>query len=63
MAFTGPEGFPNRAQNAGDITDVHDNYDGLISEFLTTFSNTSVTEDMNPLQNEMGLHNGEVPLI
>ncbi|EEF36722.1 uncharacterized protein At4g26450 [Ricinus communis] len=58
-AFTGPEGFPSRAQSVGDIADVHDNYDGLISEFLTTFSNTSVTEDISPLQSEMGLHNGE----
>ncbi|OAY59137.1 uncharacterized protein At4g26450 [Manihot esculenta] len=59
--FTGTEGIPNNAQNAGDITEVPDSYDSLtISEFLTTFSNcTSVTEDINPLQNEMSLHNGE----
>ncbi|XP_055962140.1 uncharacterized protein At4g26450 isoform X2 [Mercurialis annua] len=58
-AFSGPEGFPNRAQNAGEDTDVQDNYDGLISEFLTTISNTSEPEDTTPLQNEIGLHNGE----
>ncbi|KAF2298160.1 hypothetical protein GH714_016450 [Hevea brasiliensis] len=59
--FTGTEGFPNNAQNAGDISEVPDSYDGLmISEFLNTFSNcNSVREDINPLQNEMSLHNGE----
>ncbi|KDP29508.1 hypothetical protein JCGZ_19221 [Jatropha curcas] len=61
IPFTGTEGFPNNAQNAEDIADVPDSYDSLtISEFLTTFSNcASVSEDINPLQNEMGLHNGE----
>ncbi|XP_021625062.1 uncharacterized protein At4g26450 isoform X2 [Manihot esculenta] len=59
--FTGTEVLPNNAQNAGDITEVPDGYDGLmISEFLTTFSNCpSAAEDINPLQNEMSLHNGE----
>uniref|UniRef100_A0A2P2JJ13 Uncharacterized protein n=1 Tax=Rhizophora mucronata TaxID=61149 RepID=A0A2P2JJ13_RHIMU len=60
-AFTGTEGFPSNAQNASDIADVQDNYDGLmISEFLNTFSNcNSVTEDITSLQNEINLHNGE----
>ncbi|KAJ9187137.1 hypothetical protein P3X46_002629 [Hevea brasiliensis] len=59
--FTGAEGFPNNAQNAGDITEVPDSYDGLtISQLLTAYSNcTSVLEDINPLQNEMSPHNGE----
>ncbi|KAF2325671.1 hypothetical protein GH714_032481 [Hevea brasiliensis] len=53
--------FPNNAQNAGDITEVPDSYDGLtISQLLTAYSNcTSVLEDINPLQNEMSPHNGE----
>ncbi|CAK7323903.1 unnamed protein product [Dovyalis caffra] len=60
-AFNGSEGFPNRSQNAANVTDVQDNYDGLmLSEFLTNFSNcTSVPENINPLQNEIGLDNGE----
>ena len=56
------EGFPNHSQNVGNVTDVQDNYDGLmLSEFLNNFPNcTSVPENINPLQNEMGLDNGEV---
>ncbi|CAL1404769.1 unnamed protein product [Linum trigynum] len=61
VEFGGTEGFSGNAQASGHITDVQDNYDGLIiSEFLSTFSScTSVTEGINPLQNEMGLHNAE----
>ncbi|CAN1354051.1 Uncharacterized protein At4g26450 [Linum perenne] len=61
VAFSGTEGFSNNAQANGEITDVPDDYDGLtISEFLNSFSNcTSVAEAINPLQNEIGLHNAE----
>jgi hypothetical protein len=64
--FTGVECFPNHAPNAGQIPDVQDNYDGLmITQFFNTFSDCpAVPVDINPLQNEMGLHNGEVtPII
>ncbi|KAK2639957.1 hypothetical protein Ddye_027752 [Dipteronia dyeriana] len=59
--FTGVEGFSNHATNAGHIPDVQDNYDGLmITQFFNTFSECpAVPVDINPLQNEMGLHNGE----
>ncbi|KAE8733484.1 Detected protein of unknown function [Hibiscus syriacus] len=53
----------------GDMTDVPDQYDGLmITEFLRNFSNCASddisshplqNENINTLQNEMGLHNGE----
>ncbi|KAE8693547.1 Detected protein of unknown function [Hibiscus syriacus] len=53
----------------GDMTDVPDQYDGLmITEFLRNFSNCPSddinvhplqNENINTLQNEMGLHNGE----
>ncbi|KAG5255504.1 photosystem II polypeptide [Salix suchowensis] len=61
IAFNGTEGFPNHSPDVGNVTDVQDNYDGLmLSEFLNDFSNcTSVPENINPLQNEMGLDNGE----
>ncbi|KAJ8765053.1 hypothetical protein K2173_010529 [Erythroxylum novogranatense] len=60
-AFAITDWFPGHSENAGDISGVQENYDGLmISEFLTTFSNcTSVSEDITPLQNEMSLHNAE----
>ncbi|KAJ6967269.1 hypothetical protein NC652_004735 [Populus alba x Populus x berolinensis] len=62
IAFNGTEGFPNHSQNVGNVTDVQDNYDGLmLSEFLNNFPNcNSVPGNINPLQNEMGLDNGEV---
>ena len=61
-AFTGTEGFVSHSQNTGAITDVQVNYDGLmISELLNNFPNcTSVPDNITPLQNEMGLDNGEV---
>ncbi|KAF9673198.1 hypothetical protein SADUNF_Sadunf11G0123700 [Salix dunnii] len=60
-AFTGTEGFVSHSQNTGAITDVQVNYDGLmISELLNNFPNcTSVPDNITPLQNEMGLDNGE----
>ncbi|XP_038690573.1 uncharacterized protein At4g26450-like isoform X2 [Tripterygium wilfordii] len=62
--FPGLEGFSNNAENASNIPDVDDNYDGLLlSEYLNAFQNcASIPEDINPLQNEMTLHNGEVTL-
>ncbi|KAL5735504.1 hypothetical protein ACOSQ2_030292 [Xanthoceras sorbifolium] len=59
--FTGVEAFPNHAPNAAHIPDVQDNYDGLmITQFFNSFSDCpAVPVDINPLQNEMGLHNGE----
>ncbi|KAF5730433.1 hypothetical protein HS088_TW19G00022 [Tripterygium wilfordii] len=61
--FPGLEGFSNNAANASDIPDVDDNYDGLLlSEYLNSFPNcAAIPEDINPMQNEMNLHNGEVP--
>ncbi|CAN0922971.1 Uncharacterized protein At4g26450 [Linum grandiflorum] len=61
VAFSGTEGFSSNVQAGGEITDGPDEYDGLtISEFLNSFSNcTSVAEGINPLQNEIGLHNAE----
>lgn len=59
--FTSLEGFPNNTQNATQILDVPDNYDGLtITQLLNTFPDCPpVPGDINPLQNEMVLHNGE----
>lgn len=69
-------GFPNHTQNNGDITDVTDFNDGLMMvEFLNSLANlphvppgmnpvseeiNHATQDVNSLQNEMSLHNGEV---
>lgn len=60
--FTSLEGFPNNTQNSTQILDVPDNYDGLtITQLLNTFPDCPpVPGDINPLQNEMVLHNGEV---
>ncbi|KAJ4840775.1 hypothetical protein Tsubulata_021344 [Turnera subulata] len=60
--FTGTEGLSSQGQNPEDVADVQiDNL--MFSEFLTNFSNcNAVTEDINPIQNEMGLHNGEATL-
>ncbi|XP_030548978.1 uncharacterized protein At4g26450 [Rhodamnia argentea] len=62
-AFTGLEGFPNPAPNAVDIPDAQDGYGLMISELLgNDFANcTSVQGEINALDN-IGLHNGEVPL-
>ncbi|KAH9652649.1 hypothetical protein KPL70_027162 [Citrus sinensis] len=59
--FTSLEGFPNNTQNSTQILDVPDNYDGLtITQLLNTFPDCPpVPGDINPLQNEMVLHNGE----
>ncbi|XP_031257540.1 uncharacterized protein At4g26450 isoform X2 [Pistacia vera] len=62
--FTGMEGFSNHVQNAGHIPDVQDNYDGLmITQLLNNFPDCpGVPVDINALQNEMAIHNGEVAL-
>ncbi|EXB50698.1 hypothetical protein L484_005272 [Morus notabilis] len=59
--YTDLEGFPNHAQNTGDIPDVQDGYGLMISELLgNDFPNcSSVPENINPLHNDIGLHNGE----
>ncbi|XP_044473488.1 uncharacterized protein At4g26450-like isoform X2 [Mangifera indica] len=59
--FTVTEGFPNHVQNAGHIPDVQDNYDGLmITQLLNNFPDCpAVPVDINALQNEMTIHNGE----
>ncbi|KAM7504374.1 hypothetical protein LguiB_003278 [Lonicera macranthoides] len=59
--FTGLESFPSHAQNVGDIPDVQDGYGLMISELLgNDMPNcASVAPDVNSLQNEMGIHNGE----
>ena len=58
--YTDLEGFPNHAQNTGDIPDVQDGY-LMISELLGNEFPTSVPEHINPMHNDIGLHNGEVP--
>ncbi|XP_030446843.1 uncharacterized protein At4g26450 isoform X1 [Syzygium oleosum] len=62
-AFTGLEGFANPAPNAVDIPDAQDGYGLMISELLgNDFANcTTVQGEINALDN-IGLHNGEVPL-
>ncbi|XP_044480340.1 uncharacterized protein At4g26450-like isoform X2 [Mangifera indica] len=59
--FTGMESFPNRVQNADHIPDVQDNYDGLMfTQLLNNFPDCpAVPVDINALQNEMAIHNGE----
>ncbi|KAL0560873.1 hypothetical protein IC582_001288 [Cucumis melo] len=59
--FTGLDGFPNNAQNNGDMPDVQDGYGLMISELLgAEFSNCgSVQGDINSIHNEMPLSNGE----
>lgn len=56
------DGFPNNAQNSGDMPDVQDGYGLMISELLgAEFSNcASVQGDINSIHNEMPLSNGEV---
>ncbi|KAM7251813.1 hypothetical protein ACFE04_023696 [Oxalis oulophora] len=63
--FTNLDGFSNNAQNRGPISDVEDHYDGLmITEYLDAFSNSPTTQDdLNPLQNEIGLPHGEGTLV
>ncbi|GAV69374.1 hypothetical protein CFOL_v3_12875 [Cephalotus follicularis] len=62
--FRSLDGFSNHAQNSGHIPEVQDQYDGLmLTEYLNAFSNSPpVPEDINPLQNEMGLPDGEEAL-
>ncbi|KAL3508298.1 hypothetical protein ACH5RR_027699 [Cinchona calisaya] len=59
--FSGLSGFSNSAHDANDIPDVQDGYGLMISELLgNDIPNcSSVPADMNPLHNDMGLHNGE----
>lgn len=59
--FTGLESFTNNAQ-VHDIPDVQDGYGMMISELLRSDlpNCSSVPPDVNSLQNEMGLNNGEV---
>ncbi|XP_022981399.1 uncharacterized protein At4g26450-like [Cucurbita maxima] len=59
--FNGLDGFPNNAQNNGDMPDVHDGYGIMISELLgAEFPNcASVQGDLNSMNNEMPLPNGE----
>ena len=60
--FNGLDGFPNNAQNNGDMPDVQDGYGIMISELLgAEFPNcASVQGDLNSMNNEMPLPNGEV---
>ncbi|KAM2613911.1 hypothetical protein TB2_028589 [Malus domestica] len=62
--FTPLEGFSNHAQNPNDIPDAQDGYGLMISELLGTDfpSCSTVPGDLNPLPNEIGLHNGEEAL-
>ncbi|POO02905.1 hypothetical protein TorRG33x02_009660 [Trema orientale] len=59
--YTDLEGFPNHAQTTGDIPDVQDGLGLMISELLgNEFPNcSSVPEHINPMHNDIGLHNGE----
>ena len=56
------ETFPNHAQNTSDVPDAQDGYGLMISELLgNDISNcSSVSTDINSLDHEMNLHNGEV---
>lgn len=58
----GLETFPNHPQNTNDASDAHDGYGLMISELLgNDISNcSSVPPDINSLDHEMNLHNGEV---
>lgn len=62
--FTAQDSFPNDANNANDIADAQDGYGLMLSELLgNDIPNcSSVPGDLNPLHNDMGLHNGEVVL-
>lgn len=55
------ETFPNHAQNTSDVPDAQDGYGLMISELLgNDISNcSSVPTDINSLDHEMNLHNGE----
>lgn len=59
--YTDLESFPNHEQSTGDIPDVQDGYGLMISELLgNDFPNcSSVPGNINPLHNDIGLHNGE----
>lgn len=63
--YTDLESFPNHAQSTGDIPDVQDGYGLMISELLgNDFPNcSSVPGNINPLHNDIGLQNGEVPQL
>lgn len=60
--FPALDGYPSSAHNANDIPDSQDGYGLMFSEFLgNDIPNCSpVPPDMNPLHNDMGLHNEEV---
>ncbi|XP_015967862.1 uncharacterized protein At4g26450 [Arachis duranensis] len=62
--FSGLEGFSNHAPSTADIHDVQDGYGLMLSELLgADFPNcSSVSTDINSVHNEMGLHNGTVPM-
>ena len=55
------ETFPNHAQNTSDVSDAQDDYGPMISELLgNDISNcSSVSTDINSLDHEMNLHDGE----
>lgn len=59
--FSGLESFPSHAQNVNVNPDGQDGYGLMISELLgNEIPNcASVPPDINSLQNEMGIHNGE----
>ncbi|XP_047334429.1 uncharacterized protein At4g26450 [Impatiens glandulifera] len=58
--FTGLEDFPSHSKNTNDISDNHDGFGLILSEFLRTdiTSSSSVPQNIS-LHNEMGLHDGE----
>ncbi|KAM0995741.1 hypothetical protein TB2_005687 [Malus domestica] len=62
--FTPLDGFTNHAQNPNDIPDVQDGYGLMISELLGTDfpSCSTVPGDLNPVHNEVDLHNGQPAL-
>ena len=59
------DSFPSHEQNTGNIPDVPDGYGLMISELLENdFPNcSSVPQHMDPVHNDIGLHNGEVPQL
>ncbi|XP_062079103.1 uncharacterized protein At4g26450 [Humulus lupulus] len=59
--YTDLEEIPNHARSTGGIPDTQDGYGLMISELLgNDFPNCSaVPEHINPMHNDIGLHNGE----
>ena len=64
VVYTDLEEILNHARSTGGLPDTQDGYGLMISELLgNDFPNCSaVSENINPMHSDIGLHNGEVPL-